>query len=198
MVTFHAWEPQEGDCYSILDASVESMGTHVLLGYRADASGLKLNRLDERLSRASVREFEAEFGLSEGKIGLAQRNFVDQIRWFLEKLLRRTRSTRYGTSPTWESGVPFFLSGGGNSVDAYREAIEVVRRDWCLEEIQLPWPEGLVEGSLKLRDFHRISVAHGLSDSADNIGLIERKSEVPDLYRAQKPGADYSDRYIEK
>ena len=35
IVTFHVWEPEETDCYSILEAAVEKLGTHMLLGYRA-------------------------------------------------------------------------------------------------------------------------------------------------------------------
>ena len=198
MVTFHVWEPEEGDCYSILDAAVERMGTHILLGYRADAAKLRENRFDEALSRFSAREFETKFGLSVGKLGSAERIFTDKIRWFLESLLRRTRSTRYGTSPMWEKGFPFFLAGGGNKVDAYREAIRAICKNWRLEEIVLPLPDGMVSGQLTRAEFHRVSVAYGLSDSADNIGLIDRKSEVPDLYRTRAASAGYSDRYIEK
>ncbi len=83
-------------------------------------------------------------------------------------------------------------------MDAYREAIRTVSKDWRLEEIVLPLPDGIVAGQIKRAEFHRVSVAFGLSDSADNIGLIERKSEVPDLYRSRAASAGYGDRYIEK
>ena len=80
----------------------------------------------------------------------------------------------------------------------YREAMQRVAKDRCLIEMALPLPGSLVTGKLASHDFHRVSVAHGLSYSAENLGQIERKSEVPDLRRHQSTRADYTSRYIEK
>lgn len=198
IVTFHVWEPNEEDCYSILDASVESRGTHVLLGYRASAGELEQTEWEEASARLPVRDFEFQFRLSNGKLDPVQRHFVEQFLLALEKVLRNTKARRYGTSPAWQEGVPFFICGGGRDVDAYREAIRKVQAERHMTEISLPWPEGLVPGKLQSQDFHRVSVAHGLSYAAENIGQIERKSEVPDLYRSGSVKVDNSDRYIEK
>jgi hypothetical protein len=198
IVTFHVWEPEETDCYSILEASVERLGTHVLLGYRAQAGELKHNRWDEAAVGLPIRVFESKFGLSQGKLQPLQEYFVDQVHISLERLLRKTKARRYETSPAWKEGVPFFLCGGGRNVDVYREAIRRVKADRLLFEMQLPWPDSLVPGKLARQDFHRVSVAHGLSYSADNIGQIERRSEVPDLHRSPLADVDYSSRYIEK
>jgi len=198
IVTFHVWEPDEADCYSILEASVENRGTHVLLGYRAKAGGLNRGRWEESDARLSMWEFESKFGLSRGKLKLVQEYFVEQFHLALEKVLRQTKAQRYETSPAWKEGVPFFICGGGRNIDAYKDAIKRSEAGRVLEEMQMPWPDGLEPGKLLKRDFHRVSVAHGLSYSADNIGQIERKSEVPDLRRSQFATADYSSRYIEK
>jgi hypothetical protein len=198
IVTFHVSEPAEGDCYSILEASVESRGTHVLLGYRAHAGELTNSRWDEAAAGLPFGEFESKFGLSRGKLRPAQEYFVNQFHISLRKPLLHTKVRRYETSPAWREGIPFFLCGGGRNVDAYREAIMKTKADWNLVETQLPWPAGLVPGRLVREDFHRVAVAHGLSYSAVNIGEIERKSEVPDLHRSRLATADYSDRYIEK
>jgi len=192
------WEPEETDCYSILEASVQSLGTHVLLGYRAHAGELKRIRWDETAAGLSMQEFESKFGLSRGKLKPVQEYFVNQFHISLEKVVRETKMRRYETSPAWTEGLPFFLCGGGRDVDVYREAIGRVEADRDLLEMQLPWPNGLVPGKLLRRDFHRVSVAHGLSYSADNIAQIERKSEVPDLHRSPGAVTDYSSRYIEK
>ena len=198
IVTFHVWEPDEADCYSILDASVECRGTHVLLGCRAQAGDVKRSRWEEAAAGLSMWEFESKFGLSQGTLQPLQDYFVNQFHVSLEKVLRTTKSQRYEASPAWKEGIPFFLCGGGRNVDVYREAIQRVKANRPLLEMQLPWPDGLVPGELAHRDFHRVSVAHGLSYSADNIGQIERKSEVPDLHRSPLVTVDYSSSYIEK
>lgn len=198
VVTFHVWEPEDSDCYSILEAAVKQLGTHILLGYRAQAGQIKRRRWEESDARLSISQFESKFGLSAGKLKLAQGSFIHEFHLALEKVLRKTKATRYETSPAWKAGVPFFFCGGGRTIDAYREAITKSKQGWVLSEMQMPWPDGLQPGKLQKHDFHRVSVAHGLSYSADNIGQIERKSEVPDLRRSQMATVDYSSRYIEK
>lgn len=198
IVSFHVWEPEETDRYLILKASVKSRGTHVLLGYRANAGGLDHVRWDEESAGFSRRQFEAKFGLCPGKLGPVQEYFVDRFRISLEQLLRQTKARRYETSPAWNEGVPFFLCGGGRNVDAYREATRRIGTKWRLLEMQLPWPDGLVHGELAPSDFHRVSVAHGLSYSQENIGEIERESEVPDLVRTVSATVDYTSGYIDK
>jgi hypothetical protein len=198
IVTFHVWEPDDEDCYSILDASVENRGTHVLLGYRADAGKINKKEWEETCARLRMGEFESTFGLTRGKLGPVQQHFVELFHFALEKVLRKTKALRYETSPAWREGVPFFICGGGREVDAYRAAISTVQAARHLTEIDLPWPDGLVAGKLHRRDFHRVSVAHGLSYAADNIGQIERKSEVPNLQRSPMTRRDISDRYVSK
>jgi hypothetical protein len=198
IVTFHVSEPNEEDRYSILDASVESNGTHVLLGYRATAGELTGTDWKEESTRLRVRDFETRFGLSSGRLQPVQSYFVERFHIAIEKVLRSTKTRRYETSPAWKSGVPFFICGGGREVDAYREAITKVQTERQFMEIQLPCPTDLVLGKLQRKDFHRISVAHGLSYAVENIGQIDRKSQVADLYRTKSAREDYSDRYIEK
>lgn len=198
VVTFHVWEPEDSDCYSILEAAVKQLGTHILLGYRAQAGQIERRRWEDSDARLSISQFELKCGLSAGKLKLAQGSFIHEFHLALEKVLRKTKAIRYETSPAWKAGVPFFFCGGGRTIDAYREAIAKSKQGWVLSEMQMPWPDGLQPGKLQKHDFHRVSVAHGLSYSADNIGQIERRSEVPDLRRSQMVTVDYSNRYIEK
>jgi hypothetical protein len=197
-VTFHVWEPEETDCYSILEASVEKLGTHMLLGHRARAGQLKRTTWEESVARLHMQQFESKFGLNSGTLRPAQEVFTDHLYFSIQRLLQTTKNHRYETSPTWKEGVPFFLSGGGRTVDIYREALLRVQSDRRLVEMDLPMPEALVAGKVARQEFHRVSVAHGLSYSADNLGQIERKSEVPDLRRHLSKGVDYTTRYIDK
>jgi hypothetical protein len=198
IVTFHVWEPEETDSYAILEASVDRRGTHILLGYRAQASGLYLPNWDEKTTRLQTSKFESTFALKAGSLQPLRQFFVDQLHRSLQKVLGETRTHRYETSPNWNEGVPFFLCGGGRNIDVYRDAITRAQTNWKLEEMDLPMPNGLANRTLSREDFHRVSVAHGLSYSADNLGKIDRKSEVPDLRRHRSAGVDYTSRYIEK
>jgi hypothetical protein len=198
MATFHVSEPEENDCYSILEASVENRGTHVLLSHRAAASGLGLSTWDEAAARLQMRQFESKYKLTEGTLRPVDCFFAHQLFLSIQRLLRATRSRRYETSPAWREAVPFFFSGGGRNVDVYREAIARIVPEERLLEMPLPLPEGLKSGKLPRQDFHRVSVAHGLSYSADNLGKIERRSEVPDLQRPRSSRADYTSRYVDK
>jgi len=153
---------------------------------------------DESNARLQRPEFEDKFSLRAGELRPVQQFFVDELRISIQKVLGSTKARRYETSPNWSEGVPFVLSGGGRSIDAYRDALTKLRTDWHLEEIDLPLPNGLIKGTLSRADFHRVSVAHGLSYSKDNLGTIDRKSEVPDLRRRRSTGVDITSRYIEK
>ena len=198
VVTFHVWERGGTDRYSILEASVKRQGTHVLLGYRAEAGKLHQSRWDEAAARLSMPQFEAKFALSKGKLDPVQQHFVSKIDASVNKVLSKTKLRRYAHSPAWRDGVPFFLCGGGNNVDAYRDAITKVRGRYKLVEMKFPTPGGLVAGRLAREDFHRISVAHGLSYSPLNLGEVEGRSEVPDLPAPLASTMNYTSQYLEK
>jgi hypothetical protein len=64
--------------------------------------------------------------------------------------------------------------------------------------MKLALPESFVATAVGASEFHRVSVAHGLSFSADNLGQIQPEAEVPDIRRVQGAGINLSERYIEK
>jgi len=64
--------------------------------------------------------------------------------------------------------------------------------------VHVSLPESFASGAIGESDFHRVSVAHGLSYAADNLGQIERESEVKDIRRTRGLREDRSERYIEK
>jgi len=164
------WEPEETDRYLILKASVKSRGTHVLLGYRANAGGLDHVRWDEESAGFSRRQFEAKFWLCPGKLGPVQEYLLTNSH-LIEGVLRQTKARRYETSPAWSEGVPFFLCGGGRmSTPIGGDQKNGTKwRCWrCSYHGRMVW----CKGKLAPQRLHRVSVAHGLSYSKRTSGRL--------------------------
>ena len=198
VVTFHIGEEDELEINCILETLVKKHGTHILLGYRAQAAGLNGRTWMDATARMSRAAFEESFSLPPGSLNDVQEHFSDMLHLSIRQVLHMTKTDRYETSPRWREGVPFFLSGGGRDVDAFREALRKTSSDRTMVELSLPVPEDVVLGSVAHSDFHRLSVAHGLSSLAENLARTLRRSEVPDLRRVRGYKTDYTESYIEK
>jgi hypothetical protein len=66
-------------------------------------------------------------------------------------------------------------------------AINKVKENYNLLPINLPLPENLIAINLSQANFHRVSVAYGLSFDAMNIGKIIFKTDVDDLNKPKLP-----------
>jgi hypothetical protein len=199
IVTFHIGEENESEINCILEPLVKKLGTHILLGYRAQAAALKDLTWTDTIARMNQAPFEGTFCLFPGSLNSVQEYFCDLLHGSIRKVLHETKMVRYETSPRWEQGVPYFLTGGGRDVDAFQTALLKTAAGRKMIEMSLPVPENVLLGKLLARDFHRLSVAHGLSSPAENLAKTLRKSEVPDLQRPRANNrSDYRDRYIEK
>lgn len=198
IVTFHIGGGEDSEINCILEPIVKKSGTHILLGYRAQTGLLTNSTWDDSVAAFNQAEFESAFGLKTGLLRGVQDHFAEMLHLSIRRVLHLTKENRYETSPAWSEGVPFFLSGGGRRVDAYREAIRRSRMDRRLIELSLPTPEDVVLGKMNAGQFHRLSVAHGLSFTAENLTKTLRRSDVSDLRRVSELTEDYHDRYIEK
>jgi hypothetical protein len=91
----------------------------------------------------------------------------------------------------WKN-FPFLLTGGARDVDIYKKFIAQVRRaknyHVDLQEIEMRKPENLESPGLSSADYHRISVAYGLSFL--NLGKILTPENVKDLYWGMSPEKD--------
>ncbi len=198
IVTFHIGDENESEINCILEPLVRKLGTHVLLGYRAQAAALNGRTWTDTIARMNRAVFEESFWIRPGSLNAVQEHFCDLLHGSIRKVLHDTKTVRYETSPRWEQGVPFFLSGGGRNLDAFQDAIRKTTSARKMIEMSLPVPENVVLGKVATRDFHRLSVAHGLSSPAENLAKTLRRSEVPDLQRVRGNKTDYKERYIEK
>jgi len=199
VVIFHIGNnDEEDDCFLIHKSSIVRHGTHILLGYRAEESGLGQRVWDEEFARLGSRDFESRSGLAPLSLDAVDDHFSERLFLLMRQLISDTKRIRYQTSPVWESGLPFLLCGGGKDIDVYRKAMMQVRSQWSLLEMRLSLPESFVATEVGASEFHRVSVAHGLSFSADNLGQIQPESEVADIRKPQSVGINFAERYIEK
>ena len=200
IVTFHVGDEidTETPVNCIMESTVQNWGTHVLLRQRAHAGSLASRVWDDAATTLSRSDFEIHYSLQKGALVQSQGEFSERIDRAIRKVLLTTQRERYATSPAWTSGIPFFLTGGGRTVDAYREAIAGTQGFRKLIEMSMPVPTDTALGKLGRGEFHRISVAHGLSFPALNLAKTLGKDEVPPLTLPKRHREDYRDSYIEK
>jgi hypothetical protein len=196
---FHIGRDEAQDnAFLIHKSSIEPLGTHILLGYRVEASRSLETLWDDEFAGLSTSSFEAKAKLRRGCLvdvdaAVSEKLFL-KMRW----LISQTKQHRYQTAPVWKDGLPFLLCGGGRNMDVYRDAIKQVTSQWKLQELQLKPPASLVARGIGAADFHRVSVAHGLSFTADNLGQIVREEDVPDIRHSNSSRANLSENYIDK
>ena len=198
IVTFHIGDEEGEEVNCILDALVKNHGTHVLLGYRALAGSLTKSTWEDSATRYNRDEFESAFALRSGCLRQVQDDFADQVHRSIRKIFHDTKSHRYPNSPAWTEGIPFFLTGGGGQIDVYRDVIRRCAKDRKMIKMGLPIPQDVELGRMVPDQFHRVSVAHGLSFLAENLTRTLRRSEVPDMQSSSGPSEDIRERYIEK
>lgn len=127
----------------------------------------------------------------------------DKQKFYFEvKALIRTtvESVRDGKYPQFfrtdfEKVLPFFLCGGGSQLSFYKSmSSEIVDdgRPCKYRAMTLPTPTRLDSIGIQSTDYHRLSVAYGLSFDKYDIGKIVPESEVPELNRkAQNQSQDF-------
>lgn len=134
------------------------------------------------------------FSKSVSKRGVQYLPNEPQGQKIFSELLRRQIKTdidfvRNGKYPEyWDPAranvLPFFLCGGGAYVDFY-EAIadRMVNKSFpcALRKLELPVPQRLVAQEVRAAEYHRLSVAYGLSFDAFDIGQIVPEHEIEEV-----------------
>lgn len=110
----------------------------------------------------------------------------------------KVKETKVGLSGQWKD-LPFFLCGGGRNMEFYKQFVTSINRSNAtsisLDLIELPTPPQLEAKGLREREFHRLSVAYGLS--FEDIGQFVKPDAIPDISRVEKK-QEWTDRYISK
>lgn len=106
----------------------------------------------------------------------------------LTGVVAKTKKDRDPNAMAWQSGLPLFLCGGGSNMKFYKESLISNARGilttlvWSgFQRKEIPKPEALQAESLHAGEFHRLSVAFGLSYPVDDIGRIVPAREIEDI-----------------
>jgi len=182
------------DIYPILHSVVAPLGTHFLMQEfsRINEGAVWLDT-EAFPTNAELRE---QFGLEDSAIQQANNRFQKQVTETVVKVLRFTKQLRSPHAQAWLDGLPVFLSGGGSSCQVYKSGADKACTSIpvTFRYSPSPLPEGLARNILALPkdEFHRLSVAFGLTYDPEIIGTIYRSSETPNLTLRQgrRPNSD--------
>lgn len=187
IVTFNIHrDDNDEELYPIFDFEVANLGTHYLMAARMHESTTAHEKL-QSIKVLNSKEFSDEFVIDLAKIKNIDLTFIEKLKDKILKVLGHTKTNRYYTSPTWDNGIRTFVCGGGSQSAIYIDAIAKVKEKYHLLPINLPLPDNLIANDLSKENFHRVSVAYGLSFDAMNLGNIRIKTEVDDLKKPQLP-----------
>lgn len=200
-------QDQEGDIYTFLTADVTRLGLLELHRRRMEAVGYEapFDRIPDDLVGAlpTWRNVWCE-GERARQLQTCDGAFREECLRRLIRTVADLRRRRDPRSPRWREGLPVFLAGGGVLSDVFYQFIDDAQRTamryWDIGGLRgRPLPVPQVTGGdgrlVPYEVFNRISVAHGLSHDAINIGRIEPPGEVPDVQLVLRP-RPWEDGYI--
>jgi hypothetical protein len=213
------------DLYSILVAEVEKLGASILHRYRitcaetiireyfSDVDGEKFKKDALKTIRQSFdgiapppkiedhfpalpKEALRDFRKASGE-------FVAECSRIIRKVIKESMFKRNPKSTAWQYGLPVFLCGGGSQIGTYQSIIPHAEQKLSstsfhgFEQMQIPKPANLETADIPPRDYHRMSVAYGLSFPCIDIGEIIPPGSIPDLICDSKI-RNVSDNFIDK
>ena len=174
---------REEDRYPIFASEVLPLGTHFLMAKRLRSLGHEKAEWDDLQAIPDHGELAKRLDVDHRQLQVVDEEFARRLRGEIKRVLSYTRTQRYGKAPEWREGLPVFLSGGGSDCDTYSRALAVAYASCNVPLRRSSFPlleEAVAGGSFKSSDFHRLSVAYGLTFDAQSIGRILAPHEVDD------------------
>ena len=176
VTTFNAHKDQFEDIFPIFEARVAPLGSRYYVAQLL--SGIQCQAAwDEEGTSGNINHFAQSTGLSNKELESKTMQFRKKVEDIIGNVLGITKERRYIKSPHHQTGIPTFLCGGGSSIPLYQT---VLKENRLLRLTSLEKPDTLVAESLGPTDFHRLSVACGLSFNALDIGKVRPSSIVED------------------
>ncbi|MBK8536550.1 MAG: hypothetical protein IPL59_16330 [Candidatus Competibacteraceae bacterium] len=174
VTTFNAHKEGYEDIFPIFAAKVAPLGSRYYVAQLL--SGIQCQAAwDEEGSSGNINHFAQSAGLCNKEMELKTSQFRGKVADIILNVLHTTKEERYFYSPRWEEGIPTFLCGGGSSIPLYQT---VLKENRLLRLTSLEKPDTLVAESMGPTDFHRLSVACGLSFPKPDIGPVRPRSKV--------------------
>jgi hypothetical protein len=187
IVTFNIHRDEnDEELYPIFDYEVANLGTHYLMAERLRGTTKPFENL-QSMKVLNAKQFAARFNIDLDIIENIDIAFIEKFKNKILKVLGFTKKRRYHESANWQIGIRTFICGGGAQSSLYIDAINKVIETYNLSLINLPLPDNLIAINLSQENFHRVSVAYGLSFDAMNLGNIRKKTEVSDIKKPELP-----------
>lgn len=174
---------KEEDRYPIFASEVLPLGTHFLMATRLRSLGREQSEWDDLQAIPDEEELARRLNADRHQLQAADQEFATRLRGEIKRVLSYTRAQRYGKAPEWREGLPVFLSGGGSDCDIYSRALAATCAACNVPHRRTSFPlldEAAAGGSFNSTEFHRLSVAYGLTFDAQSIGRILAPHEVDD------------------
>jgi hypothetical protein len=188
---------KEEDRFPIFASQVLPMGTHYLMSARLRKAGLEHHAWDDLQTVPDSKAFAAALKVHPKVVIESDKEFSDSMTDAIYNILNYTRSRRYGQAPEWLHGVPVFLGGGGSNCPVYAESLAVAFRRLHVAERRTSFPlleETLRGTTLTEGEFHRLSVAYGLTFDAEDLGKILAPHQIEDAPRFGAGGVQQANR----
>jgi len=193
--SFNLFKERGDDHYSLLTADVQLLGTLRLHLYRITALEDAIQQQTEELRdnhdpltplATDFEPYMVEDSTFINHLQGADLRLKTQLQRALRKVILDLKYKRDPLSQIWDDNrLPIILIGGGSKLDFFRHAIEELE-DWVRETvckkgyrfISIEVPESF---KTKTSDFHRLSVAWGLSHDKIEVGEITPADQIGDL-----------------
>lgn len=174
---------REEDRYPIFASEVLPLGTHFLMAARLRSLGREQDMWDDLQAIPDEEDLAKRLDADRGRLRAADQEFATRLRGEIKRVVSYTRAQRYGKAPEWREGLPVFLSGGGSECGTYSRAVTVACASCNVPHRRTSFPlldEAVAGGSFAKTEFHRLSVAYGLTFDAQSVGRILAPHEVDD------------------
>jgi len=195
--TFILRESAGDDCYEMLTADVQRLGTMALYKGRVDgvhkAVEAHVTNLWSKCDPVrpipeSPQEYLPEAQVLAENVVAAGQEYAKTCKRTLWRTVIDLKTRRDPNSPRWKDGLPTFLCGGGSAMELYGDVLSRLSSELGsfykgtrgLLRYSLPKPEEL-EATVDEANYHRLAVAWGLSYPEYEIGSITRPCEIDDV-----------------
>ena len=181
--------------WPILTADVKPLGARQFHYLRLQAAQDPVNkRILGQFDVADPLAIVPDPVVDEKSIEDAQNSFAHRCRSVIGGAVFDLKEHRYPNSPAWSGSLPVMICGGAAVLEVYQQAIDNISR-WMersyrssngLRVVRLPKPKGL-ESNLQDDQYHRISVAYGLSFPTFDMGKYKRPKDIESIGNGSGP-----------
>lgn len=180
-----------------MTSTVLNHGTHTLNNERfnlIDAHKIFTETLD-------TEEFLIKYStIDRENLIKIDKNFIDYVAHEIKKVLGKTKQNKNRKASEWRNGITSFICGGGINSNIYKEIMKEVQdskdlfSQFKLTYSTLDYP-GNIKSRFNIYNFHRLSVAYGLSYSSFNWPKIPTYEVDDEVVEKPKLRGDFGDNY---